>query len=221
MSTAAKVRDEIENGSEQFWHPEDFADWGDYEAIMRELARMVTAGLLQRIRRGLYWSGLSQPSPLRVAKELMGEGGLGLAGQAAACELGLSKNQPEKPLIAIPKRPPRLSKDEQSRVEYISRAGRDGRREENLQEAEVAILEVLAAPEMIEVGRKRGTTILINIVKESRADALARAAATEDAVVREGLRQLLPAAGFAAEAKLIPPVRSSDARARAFQPLVA
>lgn len=221
MSTAENVREEISRRPDQFWRPEDFANWGDYEAVMRELARMVKSGLLRRIRRGLYWSGASMPSPLQVAKQLMGEEGLGPAGAEAAAALGLCETVPDRPLIAIPRRPPRLSAEERGRVEYISRAGRDGRRTQQLQEDEVAILEVLAAPEAIEVGPRAGTKILMRTIKTSRPEALARAAATEDAIVREGLRNLLPAAGFEREAQLIPPARSNDARSRAFQPSIA
>lgn len=223
QTTAERVKKRIERQDNRFWQPSDFSDERYYDAVLRQLARMADNKELIRIRRGLYWrgrqgsAGMTRPKPLQVAQAIIGPDGVGYAAQSAAYELGLTFQQPVRDQIAVPLRPPRAITA--LRADFLSRAGRVGRLQHHLMAREVALLEVLATPEVIEVADRvalEKLSALLLHADDVRPRHLVRAAGEEPAIVREGLRNLLAAIGQEDEAKRVPRARSRAARAKAF-----
>lgn len=183
---------------------------------------MADTGDLLRIRRGLYWRGVatafgfSPPPALRIATELMGDAGIGPAEASAINQLGLGA-APEDGMerVAIPKRPPRPIPGLNTR--WISRAGREGRVRQHLNSEEVALLEAIEHPELIQVDVKTRRKIFLDLFRSGsvRPSHLIKAAGSEPAMVRAGLYNLCSAAGLQDEAARIPKVRSKEVKAKA------
>ena len=221
--TADKVRKRLERSENHFWTPQDFADLGYYEAVLRELARLADEGKLLRIRRGLYWRGrvtklgVAAPKPLEVINEIVGSAGVGYAGASAAWHLQLRPTVPRQETLAIPVRPPRDIPFIQARL--LSRAGREGRVQQHLSAVEVSLLEVLADPELIEVGTGEALERFSELLTENqqvRPRHLAKAANGEPAVCRASLINLLSEIGLNHEAEQIRMVRSKLVKQKAF-----
>ena len=197
-TVAAGVRERVLRSRERFWRPEDFD--GSPEAVAQALSRLARTGELRRVRRGLYWRGVSTrlgmaPPPFeRLAGEVVGGPGSGPAGWSAALALGLSTQVARREAIAVPARVPRSS----SAVRFVSRAAATKRRDERLRPAEIALFEVLRDwDHLVEVSTVDAVGRITRLADtgEVRLDRLARASATEPPRVRERFRRLLGAMG--------------------------
>lgn len=216
-SVAELVRRRVLHSHERFWVPSDFADLPRRRAL-RALGRLEESGELRRVRRGLYWrahtlaGGRVAPPPLDLVAKVIGiEHGIGPAGASAAHLLGLRSRRPSELVIAVPARAPR----EIQGVSVLSRAGRQGRITKRLTPHEVALLEILED----ERERKRaGAEELKAALGRCRPAALASAAASEPAIVRQGLINLLELAGASEAATAVPECFGALARERAWRP---
>lgn len=96
-----------------FVRPSEFGS--AHSTAARVLGRLVAAGELVRVRRGLYFKGaktalgMTRPHPLDLAL-LIGGSGSGPAGFSAASMLGLSTQVPSSIEIAVPATKRRLPK---------------------------------------------------------------------------------------------------------------
>ncbi len=213
-SVANAVRIRVERSCDRFWHADDFE--GSRTAVSRELSRLAEAGKLHHIRRGLYWRGvetvlgMSGPSAEQVVLELVGTEGVGPAAWSAALALGLTTQHPRNAVIAVPTRPPRGIR---GRVELKDRSARRGRAVNRLNWHEVAMLEVLSDwSRFVELSRDEAVSRLSEWLAsdEVRAIRLVRAAQSEPAVVRAGLRGLLSINGMKGDAERIEPAHSAS-----------
>ncbi len=208
---AAEVRRRVLASRERFWKPEDFV--GAPLTVAKALSRLVEAGELRRIRRGLYWRGVTTPLGMapppttKLTKELVGTRGVGPGEGSAALALGLSTHVPRTTTIAVPGRVPESPLDT---VRFVSRSAATKRLDERLRPAEVALLEVLRdwdryvqAPQPVAFDRMRR---LIDD-GEIRLGRVVAASVTEPARVRSRLRTLLSALGFNDAAATVQPPR--------------
>lgn len=214
-SVAPEVRKRVLSVCDRFWRPEDFD--GSPDAVAQTLSRLVRAGELRRVRRGLYWRGMptrlgmAPPPPDRLAVEVAGGPGTGPAGWSAALALGLSTQVPRRETIAVPGRAPRNP----GAVHFVSRAASTKRRDERLRPVEVALLEVLRDWDgLVEVPTEEAVHRIARLADTDvvRLDRLVRASATEPPRVRERLRHLLGALGRSTFADAVRPARSESAR---------
>jgi hypothetical protein len=212
-SVADAVRRRVERSDQRFWRVDDFDL--PRAAASRELSRLVDAGKLRHVRRGLYWRGqqtllgMSGPSPDKLVMALVGRDGVGPAEWSAALALGLTTQHPRNSIIAVPTRPPAV----EGRIELKDRRGREGRAANKLNWYEVAILEVLGDwSRLVELPREEAVDRLGEWLSSDkvRPAKLARAAKSEPAVVRAGLRGLLHRNGLKAEAERIPPAHTQS-----------
>lgn len=218
-STAGKIRRRILGSRDRIWRIEDFEGSGD--AIQAELRRLVRAGELDHVRRGVYWRGrktrfgMTPASEGRVLRELLGRHtAIGAAGWYAANLLGLSTQVSPIEVLAITSRPPAGF----PHLKLIDRSGRLGRRDERLNELEVTILEALEGWETyVEEGAEKALVRFRDLIvnDDVRVVKLAAAAYSEPALVRERLRHLLLFAGMDTEADRIQRAKSIDTRRRA------
>ncbi|MGH3393111.1 MAG: DUF6088 family protein, partial [Streptosporangiaceae bacterium] len=216
---AGQVRERVLASRDRFWRPDSFGDHSP-DAVAQALSRLARDGELRRVRRGLYWRGaptrlgLAPPPPDRLAREVAGQSrGTGPAGRSAALALGLSTQVPRHETIAVPARAP----SSQAGLRLVSRAASVKRRSERLSPAEVALLEVLRAWDvLVEAPAGEAASRIADLVDSGviRADRLARAAATEPPVVREGLRNLLGSVGRPEAAASVPRARSQSFRGK-------
>ena len=146
MAAAARRRVEAaEPGS--FLRRKDFE--GTDRAVETALSRLVAAGDLMRVRRGLYWKGrptrfgMTSPSTLEAALAVAGPGA-GPTGVAAALLLGLTTQVPGVIEVAVPGKAP----EPYPGVRFRTRPY--GRREHHMSPTEVAALEVLRDPRSAE-----------------------------------------------------------------------
>ncbi len=214
MSTttvAAEVRERVRRSRERFWRPDDFD--GSPEAVAQALSRLVRAGELRRIRRGLYWRGsptrlgMAPPPPERLAGEVAPAPGTGPAGWSAALALGLSTQVARREAIAVPGRVPRSP----SSVHFVIRAAATKRRDERLRPSEVALLEVLRDwDHLVEVPTPEAVERIARFAQtgELRLDRVARASGSEPPRTRERLRRLLGAIGHPELVDAVRPARS-------------
>lgn len=218
-SAAEHVRRRVLRSKNRFWRPEDFtAD--SHNAVLHELGRLAQAGKLIHIRRGTYWRGeqtllgMAPPTTAQLVHELVGETAVGPASWTAALALGLTTQHPARDYIAVPKRPPSSLPET---VQLKDRSARAGRAKEHLNWWEVALLEVLADPRVVELDQAAAVDQLVSWLRSSsvRVGRLARATRGEAALVREGMRGLFSAAGLALEAELVPPAQDERVRERA------
>jgi hypothetical protein len=218
MSTttiAAGVRERVLRSRERFWRPEDFE--GSPEAVAQALSRLVRAGELRRVRRGLYWRGsptrlgMAPPPPERLAGEVAHVPGTGPAGWSAALALGLSTQVARRDAIAVPGRAPRSP----SSVHFVSRASATKRRDERLRPSEVALFEVLRDwDRLVEVPTSEAVERIGRFAEtgEVRLDRVARASGSEPPRTRERLRHLLGAMGHPELVETVRPARSQSVR---------
>jgi len=212
---APEVRKRVLASHDRFWRPEDFD--GAPDAVAQTLSRMARAGDLRRVRRGLYWRGvstrlgMSPPPPARFADEVGGGPGSGPTGWSAALALGLSTQVARREAVAVPGRAPRNP----GSVRFVSRTASTKRRDERLRPAEVALLEVLRDwNALVEVPTNDAVSRISQFVDTGavRLDRLARASSTEPPRVRERLRRLLGALGRTTIMETIRPARSESVR---------
>lgn len=214
-SVNAKVREKVLRSKGRFWRPKDFE--GSPEAVAQALSRLVRAGELTRVRRGLYWRGfptplgMSPPPAENLAHEVASEIGTGPAGRSAALALGLSTQVPRFETIAIPSRAP----IDPPGVKFVSRSASTKRRDERLRPLEVALLEAIRDWDtLVEVPLSDAFARIEQLIDGDlvRVDRLIKASATEPPRTRERLRRLLNALGRPADESRIPPARSGSVR---------
>jgi hypothetical protein len=151
-----------------FWSRGDFD--GPVTAIDTALSRLAAAHELIRVRKGLYWKGtqtrfgMTRPSAYEVALHVAGPGS-GPASVAAAHELGLTTQVPSIFEVAVPGKTP----DPYPGIRFRSRPYE--RRERGLRSLEVAVLEVLRDPTVIEASHDQ----LVARIRELIASDLIRA----------------------------------------------
>lgn len=214
-SVASEVREAVLKSRDRFWRPEDFA--GSAEAVAKALSRLTCEGKLRRVRRGLYWRGITThlgmapPPHDRFIHEIVDEHGIGPANWSAGLALGLSSQVPRRETIAVPGRAPRNP----GNVGFVSRAASTKRRDERLRYPEVALLEVLRDWDtVVEVPDDVALERIADLVVTGtlRLDRVVRASKTEPPRVRERLRRLLTALGRPEHAAAVRPARSESPR---------
>jgi len=210
---ASEIRDKVLHSRNRFWRPEDFE--GSADAVVKTLSRLEAAGELRRVRRGLYWRGMSTPLGMapppadRLVRAVVHEPGTGPASWSAALALGLSTQVPRREVIAVPGRAPQDTRG----VHFVSRSSGTGRRDERLRPAEVAVLEVLRGwEELVETPLPEAVVRIGCLIDAGtvRVDHLVRASRTEPSRVRQRLRRLLVALGREADASRVPAARSGS-----------
>ena len=214
-SAASEVRKRVLASRDCFWRPEDFD--GSPAAVAQALSRMVGAGEVRRVRRGLYWRGaptrlgMAPPPPSRLASEVVGQVGCGPAGWSAALTLGLSTQVPRREAIAVVGRSPRNP----GSIHYVSRSAATKRRDERLGSIEVALLEILRDWDgFVEVPAAEAVARIKRLADSGalRLERVAGASKTEPPRVRQRLRQLLVALGQPDLVDLVCPARSQSGR---------
>lgn len=217
-AVAEDIRSQVLRSKRRFWRPRDFD--GSPGAVQVELSRLVNAGELIRVRRGLYWRGprnrlgMTPPRPREVVSDVLGDVAVGEAEWSATNLLGLSTQLPRLPALAVPQRPPRGIES----VRFLDRSARRGRVQARLTGVEVALLETLEGWErFVELPAPEAQSRLLDLIDSGVVSPkrLVRASETEPAVVRERLRTLLVADGLDGDAERIPLVVSANARDRA------
>jgi len=216
-SVATLVRRRVAHSHERFWIPSDFSGL-PRRPVLRALDRLEQQGELRRVRRGVYWrgkrpdGGVSAPTPEQLVAQITGLAGVGPAGELALWALGISLSPPARTVVCVPARAPRRIEG----IELRSRAGRTGRIEQRLSPKEVALLEVLEDTALHERAALEG---LRPALADLRLERLVRAAASEPAIVRQGLVNLLEAAGEEKLSAQVPPCFGLLARERAWRAL--
>lgn len=179
MKVATSVRASVAAApSGTFFRARDFA--GTDRALETALSRMAATGDLLRVRRGLYWKGVSTrfgmapPSTLDIALAIGGPGS-GPTGIAAAHYLGLSTQVPSTVRVAVPHRAPAATREATFCVRPFSR------REQRLTPVEVAVLELLRDPAPIEETWDRAAAHIRDLAATGsiRAERIATAVRTE------------------------------------------
>ena len=123
---------------------------GSRSAVESAFSRLAALEEIIRIRKGLYWKGVSTPMGISLprvedAARAIGGRGSGPAGVAAAQWLGLTSQVPSTYLTAVPKRAPCAWKT----VRFTQRSFE--RRMRDLSPSEVAVIEVLrSGPSVVE-----------------------------------------------------------------------
>jgi hypothetical protein len=184
------------------------------------LRRLVKAGELEHLRRGIYWRGHKTRFGMAVAndaqalRKLLGRHvAIGASGWNATNLLGLSTQVSPIEVLAITARPPSGF----SHLKLIDRSRRYERREQRLNDLEITILEALEGwDRYVEETPQRARRRFIDLIGRDgvRIDKLVAASRSEPTVVRERLRRLLVDGGWSAEAEHIPRARSRAARER-------
>lgn len=218
-SVASRVRERVRRSKDRFWSVEDFEDAP--HAVATELSRLAKAEELRRVRRGVYWRGrpnrfgMAGAPPVAAVRELVSDSeSVGAAGWYAANLLGLSTQVSPVPVVALSRRPPSGLEN----VKVIDRSNRWGRREAQLNETEVTLLEALEGwDRYVELDHNAALTAFVELLgsDEVRASRLVKAAPTESPRVRERLRAVLAAAGLHDEAHKVPEARDPRAKERA------
>lgn len=212
---ASQARDQILRSKNRFWTPGDFTM--PESTTLHILGDLTRRNELRRVKRGLYWRGITSPlgmappSPEQIVHELSPGPGVGPSGLYAANLLRLSTQIPRQAEYALPKRLPSAPHT----IHFVSRAARTGRKTAGLSPLEVALLETLERwNSVVESSPAEATQRLRRMLNkgELRGERLARAARTEPAAVRARLKDLLEAASMDDLAKHIPDV---DPRVRA------
>jgi hypothetical protein len=189
-SAAGAIRSRVTRARPgRFFRRKDFG--GSDRAVESALSRLVAEGELLRVRKGLYWRGrktrfgMTRPTPTQVALAVAGSGS-GPAGIAAAHALGLTTQVPATVEIAVPGKAP----EPLHGVRFRSRPPE--RRARRLRPSEVAVLEVLRDPRVVEVpwDAVAGRVGALVASGEIRPSILRRAAADEHVpAVRAGLAE--------------------------------
>ena len=157
---------------------------GPRSTVARALSRLADGGELVRVKRGLYWRGtktplgMAPPSSTAILLKVYGKStGVGPARLDAARKLGLTTQIARTPTFAVPYEVEGLS------LILINRARRTGRAHHNLDDAEIALFEVLydwdAVVELSSVDAVERLRSLIG--KTIRPKVVAAASSTESA----------------------------------------
>jgi hypothetical protein len=220
-STAADVRVQILRSRDKFWRVTDFD--AKPHAVVMELRRLVDAGELERVRRGVYWRGRKSrfgrdvPAAVQALREVVGVGeAVGAAGWYATNLLGLSTQVAPQPVVSTTRRPPTGLRG----VRVISRASRIGRRDARLNDIEVTLLEALEGwDKYVELEKTKALGRFVELLRQPdvRLNRILRAAVTESPVVRERLRAVLQHGGWREAASRIMRARSRTSSARALR----
>jgi hypothetical protein len=218
-STAHAVRRRVLGSSDRMWRTEEFD--GSSNAVQSELRRLLKAGELERIRRGLYWRGrrtrfgTTAPDAGEALRNVLGKrAAVGATGWYATNLLGLSTQVSPVETLAVSGRPPTGMQG----VKMVDRSQRVGRNDARLTDLEVTFLEALEGwDRYVEAKPKKAVAKFEELMKNGdvRVDRLVSASKTEPAVVRERLRRLLLDAGWAEEAAGVNGARSESAKRRA------
>jgi hypothetical protein len=195
-----RARQRILRSSDRFW---TIADINTPPSTAQHLfADLRQQGELRRIRKGLYWRGvktplgMAPPRPEVLASRIAEGKGTGPAGLSAANMLRLSTQIPRRAEYAVVGRPPA----DGNGLRFVSRSARRGRADSELNQFEVAALEVLDGwNQLIEMMPDEAMTRLVGLVRSGAisADRLAKASETEPASARARLKYLLGRSGHA------------------------
>jgi len=219
QSTAQEVRRRVLVSRDRIWRIEELD--GSVDGVQSELRRLVKAGELEHLRRGVYWRGhktrfgMTAASEVQALRKVLGRHvAIGAAGWHATNLLGLSTQISPVEVLAVTARPPAGF----AHLKLIDRSRRVERREQRLTDLEITILEALEGwdryvEESSEQARARFRDLLER--EDVRIDKLVSATKSEPAVVRERLRQVLADGGWSSEADRVPRARSRSARDRA------
>lgn len=197
--TAGDLRRRVLSTPSRYWSIDDLDDPSPAE--LRELSRIVQAGGLVRVRRGLYWRGaltpfgMSPPHEVATVQALVGVSGSGPAEASAAAELGLSTQVPATAVIATSRR---MSAPPDVAVRFVTRSARVGRTVARLRPAEIALLEVLDSWEVtVELTVLEAVARIRDLARSEVIDfaRVVRASSTEPALIRARLRALLMSLG--------------------------
>lgn len=154
---------------------------GSRTAARKAASRAAETGLLLRVGAGLYYRtretrfGLLPPRVEDVARELLGANGTGPSGHSAAHALGLTTQVPPVYHVAAL----RVSSDLPAGVK-VSKRGNLARTD--LNELEIALLEVLRSPETLVEG---GWDTLSSRARELASQAAIRAEALDTVALGE------------------------------------
>lgn len=221
-SVSAWLARRVRSSGRRYWTAAQLREGADsYAGVKAAVHRLVKSGILQRVRRGLYWHNGKWDDRRTVkrrartaassARALLSNDVFGAAGRQAVNLLGLSTQVSPIEMIAMSRRPPRAVKG----VRFIDRSARRGRVEQQLSELEVTVLEALESWEKyVELPPQIALERVVALLKSrgARTTSLAKAAVTEPAVVRERLRAILELGGWADAARIVP--RAVDNRTR-------
>jgi hypothetical protein len=218
-STAHAVRRRVLGSHDRVWQTADFD--GSSDAVQSELRRLVKAGEIEHIRRGVYWRGrktrfgMTAPDAGKALRKVLGKRAtIGATGWYATNLLGLSTQVSPIETLAITGRPPSGFRG----VKLVDRSQRVGRHDARLNDLEVTFLEALEGwDRYVEARPARAVERFKALINDGdvRVDKLVSAAKTEPAAVRERLRRLLLDAGWQDEASSIDGARSESAKRRA------
>jgi len=216
---AEEVRRRVVNSRDRLWRADEFE--GSPQAVNSELRRLVKAGELRRIRRGVYWRGrktrfgMSHPRQGEALRSVLhGSEAVGATGWYATNLLGLSTQVSPVETLAVSRRPPTGFKQ----LRLVDRSSRTGRRDAKLNDLEVTLLEALEGwDQYVELSGRAATKRFAEVLGEEgiRVEKLVTASDTEPAAVRERLRYVLDAAGHNEAVHRVRPARSASARERA------
>lgn len=142
---------------------------GSEAAARKAASRAVANGELMRVRKGLYYKGAKtrygtvKPRVEDVVREVLGrQAGFGPAGFSAARMLGLTTQVPARMHVAALKTVESIDGVEQHKRSNLRRA--------DLTEREVAVLEILRAPESyVEGGFPRFVHAVANLLESGGA----------------------------------------------------
>lgn len=217
---AASLRRRVLGTPNRYWSLGDLDD--PSAAELRELSRLVAAGELMRVRRGLYWRGvrtpfgMTPPDEVGSVRAVTGNVGSGPAGASAALELGLASQVPAVAVVATVRR---TTAPHDVAVRFVTRPARIGRVSAKLRPAEVALLEVLETWETsVETPAAEAVARLRDLVHSGTIDLrrIVRSSPSEPATVRARLSALLNELGESDLADLVirprTPRLSEDAR---------
>lgn len=202
----------------RFFTVDDFS--GTRSTVARALSRLADDGEMVRVKRGLYWRGVKTPLGMAppTSAAILGAvydktAGVGPAWLDAARKLGLTTQISRKSTFAVPYVVTGLP------LIFVNRARRTGRADHNLDDAEIALFEVLYDwNEVVELSTADAVERLRSLIGKSiRPKAVVAASTTESARVRERLRALLILAGFEIDALRVPPAANSTTRDEALK----
>lgn len=149
-------------------------------AARKAASRAVSAGELVPVRKGLYYRGvptkygMTKPSTDEVAREVLGDRGIGPAGYSAARAWGVTTQVPPVLHLAVlfPTDP----------IPGIKQSSRRNPSRMDLNGLEIALLELLREPELFV---EAGWDVLVGRVRDAAREGLIRLDALKEAVPGE------------------------------------
>jgi hypothetical protein len=167
---------------------------GTDSAKRSAVSKAVKRGELARLHSGIYFKGvrgrfgMSLPRPEEIARVILGREGTGFAGYSAARFLGLTTQVPTSVHVAT------TSHVQETKVKGVTIHSRNNRARRELNETEIAILEVLRDPGNF---AERGWASVVDTVRqrissgELRPEIFVHAAREEHSkATRENLARL-------------------------------